>query len=229
MSFKPDAGTRNQFRVNPMIGATDSASDRGRILRGAFVVFGACFFQVALGADTAILKNGIAVEGNVVLIGDKKQWDTFVGSDPVATASGYLSVDPDEETGAIRASWTGDGEAQFFVAHESPRDYSPHMDQDAALALIIRVDAKPKKKVRIRLGCGYPCASDADITRLLDALPTDQWVRASFDLKCFADGGLDVKKVDTPLLITTRGQMSLSISDVSIVPGLGPEATINCR
>ena len=79
------------------------------------------------------------------------------------------------------------------------------------------------------MGCGYPCDSSADVTKLLKALPPEQWVRLSFDLKCFADGGLNVKNVDTPMLITTKGEMSLSIADVSVVPGLGPEATIRCR
>ena len=180
-------------------------------------------------ADEVVLANGVPSEGNVMLIGDKKQWDTVVGAEPVSSASGYLSVERNAEDQAISAAWNGEGEAQFFVAHEGPRDYSQHVAEDSALVVLLRVDKTPKKKVSMRMGCGYPCASNADITKLLRALPTGEWLRVSFDLKCFAEGGLNINNVDTPVLITTKGEMSLTIADIGMVSGLGPEATIRCR
>jgi hypothetical protein len=123
----------------------------------------------------------------------------------------------------------GEGEAQFFVGRKEPADYSGFLEQDAALVAVIRLDKKPTSRTTLRMGCGYPCGSNADITRLLEALPTDQWVRVSFDLECFADGGLDVENVDTPLLITTKGELALSLAEVSVVPEAGRDATIRCR
>jgi beta-glucosidase len=184
---------------------------------------------VEVEADQIIFTNGVASEGSVMLIGDKKQWDTFVGAEPISSASGYLAIDPGAEAASVKATWSGGGEAQFFVAHEAPMDYSEHLEQDSALVVVLKVEKKPKSEVLIRMGCGYPCASDADISKLLEALPHDQWVRLSFDLKCFVDGGLNIENVDTPLLLTTKGEMALSIADISIVPGIGPEATIRCR
>jgi len=179
--------------------------------------------------DEVILANGIPSSGNVMRIGDKKQWDTVVGSEPISSASGYLRIEPNAEEKAIRADWNGRGEAQFFMTHGTPADYTQHLDEQSALAVILKVDNGPSRKVLIKMGCGYPCASNADITKLLKALAPQQWVRLSIDLECFAAGGLNVKNVDTPLLITTRGEMSLSIADISLVSGLGPEATISCR
>jgi beta-glucosidase len=129
----------------------------------------------------------------------------------------------------LKARWNGKGEAQFFIANDGPADYSKLVEQDAALVVLMQIVTPPKKKVVIKMGCGYPCAANANITKLLKALPVEQWLRVSFDLKCFADGGLDITNVDTPLLLTTAGKMSVSMSDVSIVPGVGPEATIRCR
>jgi beta-glucosidase len=180
-------------------------------------------------ADAAILANGVPAEGNVLLVGDRKQWDTPVGQEPVSSASGFLTVEPEPEEKALGAEWNGKGEAQLFVAHAGPQDYSAAIEQDAALVTILRVKKSPTKKVLLKMGCVYPCASSADITRLLAALTPDQWVRLSFDLKCFSDGGLDVERVDTPFLMTTRGALSLSIADISVIPGLGPDATIRCR
>lgn len=179
--------------------------------------------------DRVIVSNGVVGEGQVMLIGDKKQWDTFVGADPIASASGYLAVEPDADRQAIEARWNGKGEAQFFVAHESPIDYTEDLARSSALVVLLQVLDKPKKKVLLRMGCGYPCASNADITKLLKALPREEWIRLSFDLKCFVDGGLNAENVDTPLLITTKGKMGLLISDVRVTPGMGSEATISCQ
>ncbi len=180
-------------------------------------------------ANEAILSNGVPTGDNVLLVGDKKQWDTPVGGEPVSSASGFLTVEPETEEKAIRAAWNGEGEAQLFLAHAGPMDYSTALDQDAALVAILRVNEAPTKKVLLKMGCVYPCDSSADITPLLKALTAEQWVRLSFDLKCFADGGLNVGRVDTPFLLTTRGALSLSVADVSVIPELGREATIRCR
>lgn len=180
-------------------------------------------------ADEIVLVNGTAAEGNTLMIGDKRQWDTVVGAEPITSASGYLSTEPDSTEGAVKVTWNGKGEAQLFIATDSPRDFSELLEQDAALVMLMKVSAAPKRKTVIKMGCGYPCAANADITSLLKALPEDQWLRVSFDFKCFADGGLNVKNVDTPLLLTTAGKLAVSISDVSIVPGAGGDATIRCR
>ena len=183
----------------------------------------------AAGADDSIIAAGVASEGHVMLIGDKQNWDTVVGSDDISSALGYLSLAHDNDETAVNLTWNGGGEAQFFVGRKEAGDYSAYLDQNAALVAVIRVDKKPTGKATLRMGCGYPCGSNADITKLLNALPTDKWVRVSFDLKCFADGGLDARNVDTPWLITTKGELALSIAELSVAPEIGPEATIRCR
>ena len=212
-----------------MIGAKNPFSEIVPYLRRPLAVAALLLVPGTVLADEVIASDGVASEGAVMLIGDKKQWDTFVGDEARTSASGYLSVEPDADARAMRATWNGDGEAQFFLAYEKPQDYSAHLETNSALILLLKAKQSPKKKVTLRMGCGYPCSSNADVTKLLKALPLDEWVRLSFDLKCFADGGLNIKNVDTPMLLTTKGAMSLSIADVGIVSGLGPQATIRCR
>ena len=180
-------------------------------------------------ADEIVLANGAAAEGDTLMIGDKRQWDTVVGAESISSASGYLSAETDTANGALNATWNGKGEAQIFLAHDSPKDYTKLLEQDAALVLLMQVVSPPKRKVIIKMGCGYPCAANADISKLLKALPADEWLRVSLDLKCFADGGLNIKSVDTPFLLSTAGKMAVSIADVNIVPGAGVDATIRCR
>jgi beta-glucosidase len=135
----------------------------------------------------------------------------------------------DDLATALAVAATGQGAVRARTPAEPLAGMQVLLDADAALVTVLRIKKAPTKKVLIKMGCVYPCASSADITRLLKALTPDQWVRLSFDLKCFSDGGLDVARVDTPFLMTTRGAMSLSIADISVIPGLGPDATIRCR
>ena len=187
------------------------------------------FIAGTSNADEVVLVDGVAADGYTLMVGDKKQWDTIVNSDPISSASGYIAVEPDAAAGAINATWNGKGEAQLFLAYSEFQDFSGLLEQDSALVMLLQVTTPPKKRVVIKMGCEYPCAANADISKLLKALPVEQWLRVSIALKCFADGGLNVEHVDTPLLLLTRGRLALSVADVRIVPGIAESATIRCE
>jgi len=180
-------------------------------------------------ADEVVLVDGVAADGYTLMVGDKNQWDTVVYSDPISSASGYIAVEPDAAAGAINATWNGKGEAQLFLAYNEFQDFSSLLEQDSALVMLLQVTTPPKRKVVIKMGCEYPCAANANISDLLKALPPEQWLRVSIALRCFADGGLDIEHVDTPLLLLTRGKLALSVADVRIVPGIAESATIRCE
>ena len=180
-------------------------------------------------AEQVVLADGREADGNILMVGDKKQWDTRVWDDPITSASGYVSVERDASDQSVRASWNGRGEAQLFVALPGPTDLSSHVEQDSALVVLMRVDERPRKKVTLKMSCGYPCAANADISKLLQALPEGQWLRVSFAMKCFADGGLNPATVDSPFLLLTKSKLALSISDIRLVPGAGESATVACR
>lgn len=196
------------------------------------VVGGLLFFGPGtVLADELVLVDGAAADNYTLMIGDKKQWDTVVYSDPISSVSGYLSVEPDAENGAIKATWSGKGEAQLFLAHGSePQNLTELVKQDAALVMLVQLHTPPKRKpVALKMGCVYPCSADTDISKLLNALPTEQWLKISVDLRCFAEHGLNVENVDSPMTLLTKSKLSLSIGDVRLVPGVGETATIKCR
>ena len=94
--------------------------------------------------------------------------------------------------------------------------------------MLLQIHSAPRRQTILRMGCGYPCAANADVTDLFKALPKDQWLRVSVDLACFVDNGLDVGAVDMPFLLLTRGALDLSLADVRIVPGAAESATVRC-
>jgi beta-glucosidase len=180
-------------------------------------------------AETVIYAGG-AQAPYTIGVGDRDNWGIPVGDEgETATVNGYLTASASAGEGVKTLQWNGKGEAQFFIASPEPQDLTPAVEADAALVMVVNIAEPPRKDVTLRMGCGYPCSANADISRLLKALPENEWVRISVDLKCFVDGGLDATRVDTPLLILTKRKMTMSIADVRIVDGAGPSAVINCR
>lgn len=162
-----------------------------------------------------------------LLLGDKGNWTLPVTEPEVVSEAKALRVEPGDE-GSVKVTWRGKGEGQVYLQAYEPMDMAALAEQDAALVLLMKVDRKPKKKVLIRMGCVYPCRAEADVTGLFKAVPEDTWGTVSFAMSCFVDGGLDVTRVDSPLILATDGKFSLSLAEVSVVPGLGSSATVRC-
>ena len=165
----------------------------------------------AAAEDLGVFAGGTPAEGYLLMVGDPKRWDVQVGADGATTYAGYLEARP-----------SGDGAIE-------PLDLGPMVAADGALVLLLSVADAPDDDVELRIGCGYPCGASAQVEKLLGALPTGEWFRVSFDLRCFADQGLEPGKVDAPFLLLTDSAMKLSIADVGFVEGLGPKATVRCR
>ena len=139
-----------------------------------------------------------------------------------------MSIDLAADPRVLAVTWNGKGDGQLYLASGQPQDLSRIVDRNAALVVVMKVIDAPKRKVTLRMGCGYPCGADADITRLLQTAPRDEWMRFSLDLQCFTSAGLQADKVDTVFLLLTRGPMTVAVADVRIVADAKDEATVKC-
>lgn len=184
--------------------------------------------SVSAQASEIVVFENAAVEPYQLMVGDKVNWGVSLPYAAGESAAGFVSLEKEADSDAMMATWNGKGEAQVYLVSPEPVDLTELAQQDGALVMLLKVNKKPKKQVTLRMGCGFPCAANADISKLLKALPEDQWLRLSVALKCFVDGGLNTKTVDTPLLLLNRGKLSLSIADVRLVPQAGSAATIKC-
>lgn len=182
------------------------------------------------GDEQVVVADGKPGPGFTMMVGDPQRWDVPVIDGAARSDAGYLVLEPLAAAPALAATWNGKGEAQLYVAATAgPEDLSPLAASDTSLVMLMSVAQPPKKKVELRMGCQYPCGASADITKMLRAVPTDQWFRVSFDLACFASEGLDVRNVDVPFLMWTRGRLAVSLADVRLVPGTAGTATVRCR
>ena len=71
----------------------------------------------------------------------------------------------------------------------------------------------PAQPVKLRVGSGT-----VDITSMVRALPVNTESTIRVRLRCFADRGADMTKIDVPFQISTDGDLSISVSDVRLVP-----------
>jgi beta-glucosidase len=167
-----------------------------------------------------------------MMVGDKADWQVAAAGTEISSRANVVSVsavDLQVQEDARQASWSGAGDGQFFFQADQPMDLRSVAAKGGALEFFLRVDNAPTRKVTLRMGCVYPCASNADITNLLRKLPEGTWTRLTLDLQCFAQQGLELERVDVPLLILTGGRLKLSIAGVRIVPDAAAGATISCQ
>lgn len=166
-----------------------------------------------------------------VFVGDPMGWQTPLTATSSRSASGTISltkVDHLVQEDALRAIWTGGGLAQVYLQATGGADWTDLLKTPRQLAFSVKVHARPTSQTILRIDCVYPCGASADITRLLKAVPTDQWVRVTLDMDCFKKSGLDPRKVETPFLISTRGKLDLSFSYVRLEPVGTAKPTITC-
>lgn len=166
-----------------------------------------------------------------LFVGDVKNWRMPLSGGIGASSADVVTVsiaDKNLQGDARRVDWSGSGEGQVYFQSQAPRDLRPSVASRSALLLDIQVESPPTAAVSLRMDCGYPCGAKGDITRILRQVPVKAWARLSIDLKCFTNSGLKADRVDTPLLISTSGKMTLSFASVAIVPGAGPSAAISC-
>jgi len=78
------------------------------------------------------------------------------------------------------------------------------------------------------MDCGYPCSGGMDLTRLFSALPEGKWITASIKLSCFAKNGLDLSRVNAPLLISTDKPFGLTIIDLRLTTDVAKNTIVGC-
>ncbi len=64
--------------------------------------------------------------------------------------------------------------------------------------------------------CGDECSAEVDLTATLAGLATGDWQSLLVPLRCFAEAGVDMTRIDTPFSIATDGALALQFSDIRL-------------
>ena len=76
------------------------------------------------------------------------------------------------------------------------------------------------------MDCAADCSGELNIAPQLRTLSAGQWHNLSVELACFE--GVDFGQVFTPFSLATDGPLTLSFSDIRLLPDTA-EATVRCQ
>jgi beta-glucosidase len=92
-------------------------------------------------------------------------------------------------------------------------DLSRESNGNLALAVKLMMKSAPAGRMLLRIGEGT-----VDVTPLVRALTLNEWHTVRVRLRCFADKGSDMTRIEMPFLLATEGEGRLAIADVRLVP-----------
>ncbi|HEY8593430.1 MAG TPA: exo 1,3/1,4-beta-D-glucan glucohydrolase [Sphingomicrobium sp.] len=161
---------------------------------------------------------GLREEGGVVVP---------VDGNSGATGSGRLrvaGVDRRAQEDARRFTWDGSGGAAAVISAAQPLDISREANGELSLVVDYRVDARPAGNVTLGLECGPGCTASVPVAGTLRAAKIGEWRTLAVPLRCFATTSVDMRRVSAPVVISSSGALTLSISDVRIASANVPQS-----
>ena len=170
--------------------------------------------------DNILFGSGRFGNGRQLLIGAPDA----LATNPGPTLITVERTDRNAQEDSLRLRWTGAARAAAAIVQEESRDLTRQANGDLALELDLKVNAAPTAAVSLSMNCGEQCTNGVPLQTTLTAIKkTDQWARIAIPLSCFAEAGVDLSRVDQPLMLTTKGQLDISLSSVRIAPPSGTQ------
>lgn len=181
-----------------------------------------------LSVDTAGVEKLSAAPnllGGAAYVADAGGTPVQVTALPTSSPGGNVTVEALEAAqrpGARAVRWSGGGGGEVYVRHQQPLDLRRQSNGDLALGLDIVVLEPPTGAVLLGMGCGADCGGSVDISDLLRALPVGEWKPLRVRLRCLAEAGADMVRIDTPIRLSTAGKLRLGVAAVELTPPDGP-------
>ncbi len=123
---------------------------------------------------------------------------------------------------AVTAVWSGRGTGAWRIGGGARTvDLAAAAKAGHALALAYRVDRSPTGNVLLRMGCDKDCGRGIDVTSSLRAAPPHRWRTLVTPLSCFAEAGVDLTRIEDPVILQTTGAFTLSIREARLAPAAG--------
>lgn len=148
----------------------------------------------------------------------------------------YRTIDKDIQEDAFRVDWQGPKAGVQFVSGNGFReDLARYQAVGGVLSMTVKRGDGVADKAIIGMHCESEgdvpgsCRAQVDISTELQGLAAQQWQVLSIDLQCFASKGVQFDQMVMPFELYATGSMSLSFSDISIMPAGDKQATVHCQ
>ena len=127
------------------------------------------------------------------------------------------TLDKDVQEDARQLTFKGNGRATFSLTSTSPQDFSPYLEQQSVLTILMRLEKAPTGSVILSMDCGDDCSGELDITDQLTSQTLNSWQALNIDLSCLGSAGVDLTSVLTPFRLSSEHELVLSFSEISIM------------
>lgn len=140
----------------------------------------------------------------------------------------FETIDRRVQEDAFSLHWTQGQDTQFVIYHDFPDDLRAYSEAKGVLSFDYRLSVAPTSPVWLQMGCMDKCDSDLNISKYLTADASGNWQSIEFDLACFTGKGVEFGQVISPFAIRASGNLSLSLSDISIQPHATQSSPVTC-
>ena len=165
-------------------------------------------------------------------VGDASDWRKLVSGKSTSTAYGALTVttvDGAVQEDSRRVEWGSGHESQFYWQTDNSVNLSDLPGDNPALMMTFAVDKHPEGRVTLRMDCEWPCRGELPITRLLRAQPEGKLTKMGISLACFTKFGVDLRKVNSPLVLVSSEPFAITFRDVRVVGNAPSPYVVKCN
>ena len=164
-------------------------------------------------------------------VGDASDWRKLVSGKSTSTAYGALTVttvDGAVQEDSRRVEWGSGHESQFYWQTDNSVNLSDLPGENPALMMTFAVNKHPKGRVTLRMDCEWPCRGELPITRLLRAQPENKFIKMGISLACFTKFGVDLKKINAPLVLVASEPFVITFRDVRVIGDAPSPYVVKC-
>ncbi|MDO6839083.1 exo 1,3/1,4-beta-D-glucan glucohydrolase [Paraglaciecola chathamensis] len=138
----------------------------------------------------------------------------------------FRTIDRRVQEDAFKIDWLQPNAGQVRIYHDFLQDLRSYTEASSVMQFDYTLNSAISAPVWLQINCGETCASDIDLSAHLKQKQT--WQTLSVDLACFAQSATDFSKIGIPFALSSEGPLSLSLSDIRIVPNAANKADISC-
>ena len=189
--------------------------------------------------ETSVASDETLPELKIFELAVKKPWHVALQSgEQSATVTSNIqslgdislrTLDKVVQEDARTVSFNGTESAGLNIFSSFPEDLRAYHEAKSALTFDVRLEQVPTGIVNLAMKCESDCQNSVDITRLLSNESVNKWQTITIDLACFNHSGAQFAKIMSPFHLSTKGQMTLSYSNISLVPNTAEQATMSCQ
>ncbi|MEH6701084.1 glycoside hydrolase family 3 protein [Parasphingorhabdus sp.] len=201
---------------------SDSASNMGMLPEDSGVV------SQESSAGTFFDK-GLPTASWSLLVSDGQSDRTRITTTPVEAIGGRVqvkAVDHLTQEGARQFTSSGSGPTLIELVTHAPIDISRETNGDVLLLVTMRYEQLSSAPIKLSMRCGEGCGGQI-APAALSRLEVGKWQTVGVPIKCFANAGADVSKLDAPFQISTAGSIDFSLSRVAL--GTVADTILGCE